>query len=67
MLPPPKQPKLSPGSPSADMHVLKLSATCERFHLSPSSSGTSTRSAASGIGDVGVGVGDGGGGDDDDG
>ena len=56
-------------SPSADMHVLKLSASCERFPLSgpPSSSGTSTRSAASGIGDVGVGGGDGGGDDDDDG
>ena len=67
--PPRKQPKPFPASPSADMHVLKLSASCERFPLSgsPSSSGTSTRSAASGIGDVGVGGGDGGGDDDDDG
>ena len=61
--PPRKQPKPFPASPSADMHVLKLSASCERFPLSPSSSGTSTRSAASGIG--GGGGGDGGGGDDD--
>jgi hypothetical protein len=44
------------------MHVLKLSASCERFHLSPSSSGTSTRSAASGIGGGGGGDGGGGGG-----
>ena len=33
--PPPKQPKPFPASPSADMHVLKLSASCERFPLSP--------------------------------
>ena len=62
---PPKQPKPSSASPSADMHVLKLSASCERFPLSTSSSGTSTRSAAPGIGNVGVGGGDGGGDDDD--
>ena len=62
--PPRKQPKPSPATPSADMHVLKkLSATCERrVPLSPSSSGTSTRSAASGIGGGGGGDGGGGGG-----
>ena len=32
---PPKQPKPSPASPSADMHVLTLPASCERFPLSP--------------------------------
>ena len=59
---PTKQPKPPPASPSADMHVLNLSASCERFPLSPSSSGTSTRSAASGIGGGGGGDGGGGGG-----